>query len=110
VVKHKKRLENCGKKREFQNVEMGLIGPRKQLEVRPAEGQFNDGEKIGNLEVIPQAIWLIAKSLMNRNGQNAPSTLQCHLGLNFHPLETANAIADRFEKQFTPHDLCNDSE
>jgi hypothetical protein len=31
------------------------------------------------------------------------------LGKKFHPLEKANAIADCLEKQFTPHDLCEEN-
>jgi hypothetical protein len=31
------------------------------------------------------------------------------LGLKFLPLEKANAIADCLEKQFTPHDLCDEN-
>jgi hypothetical protein len=33
----------------------------------------------------------------------------CHswfLGLKYHPVDKANAVADFLENQFTPHDLC----
>jgi hypothetical protein len=49
--------------------------------------------KIGNCEVTPQAIWPIAKSLMNTDGQRAPPAIHGPSGLKFHPLEKANAIA-----------------
>jgi hypothetical protein len=32
-----------------------------------------------------------------------------YLGLNFHPLEKANAIADCLENQVAPHDLCDEN-
>jgi hypothetical protein len=31
------------------------------------------------------------------------------LGLKYHPLDKANAIADCLENQFTPHDLCEEN-
>jgi hypothetical protein len=39
------------------------------------------------------------------------ATLAIHdpLGLNFNPLENAEAIADCLENQFTPHDLCDEN-
>jgi hypothetical protein len=45
----------------------------------------------------------------NWDGTRAPTAIQCYLGLKFHPLERANAIADCLEEQFTPYDLCDDS-
>jgi hypothetical protein len=63
--------------------------------------------KIGNCEVTPQAIWPIAKSLMERDGPRAPTAIHGSPGLKFHPLEKANAIADCLENQFAPHDLCD---
>jgi hypothetical protein len=32
------------------------------------------------------------------------------LGLKYHPLEKANAIADCFKNQFTPNDLCDEND
>jgi hypothetical protein len=39
----------------------------------------------------------------------APIAVHGPLGLEYHPLETANAFADCLEKQFTPHDLCDET-
>jgi hypothetical protein len=61
--------------------------------------------KPANTEETPQAIWLIAKSLINRDGPRVPTAIHGPLGIKFHPLEKANAIADCLENQFTPHDL-----
>jgi hypothetical protein len=63
--------------------------------------------KIGNCELTPQAIWPIAKSLMNRDRPRAPTVIYGPTGLKFHPLEKANAIANCLENQFAPHDLCD---
>jgi hypothetical protein len=62
---------------------------------------------LANTEATPQAIWTIAKSIINRDGPRAPTAIHGPLGINFHPLEKANAIA--VEKQFTPHDLCEET-
>jgi hypothetical protein len=63
--------------------------------------------RIGNCEVTPHAIWPIAKSLMKRDGPKAPTAIHGLLGLKYHPLEKASAIADCLENQFTPNDLCD---
>jgi hypothetical protein len=65
--------------------------------------------KISNIEVTPQAIWPITKSLLKRNGPRASTAIQGPSGLNFHPSEKANAIADCLENQFTHHDLCDEN-
>jgi hypothetical protein len=41
--------------------------------------------KIGNAEVIPQAIWPIAKSLLKRDGPRAPTAIHGTSGFKFHP-------------------------
>jgi hypothetical protein len=64
---------------------------------------------LANTKVTPQAIWHIAKCLANRDGSRAPTTIQRPLGLNFHPQDKANAIADCLQNQFTPHDLCDEN-
>jgi hypothetical protein len=63
--------------------------------------------KIRKCEVTPQALWPIAKSLMNRDRPRAPTAIHGSSGLKFHPLEKANAIADCLENQFAPYDLCD---
>jgi hypothetical protein len=64
--------------------------------------------KIANSEVTPQGIWPIVKLLTNRDGPRKSFAIHGHLGIKFHPLEKANAIADCLEKQFT-HDLCEEN-
>jgi hypothetical protein len=59
--------------------------------------------------MLAQAIWPIAKSLANRDGPRAPTTIDGPLGLKFHPEDKANAIADCLENQFTPNDLCDEN-
>jgi hypothetical protein len=63
----------------------------------------NDGRALerwetntANPDVTPQAIFLIAKSLMKRDGTK--NQVQ------------ANAIADCLENQFTLHDLCDENQ
>jgi hypothetical protein len=46
---------------------------------------------------------------MKRDGAKEPTAIHGSLGLTFHPLEKANAIADCLENQLTPHDLCDES-
>jgi hypothetical protein len=58
---------------------------------------------LANTKVTPQAIWPIAKSLANRDGPRAPTTIHGPLGLKFHPQDKANVIADCLENQ--PHPM-----
>jgi hypothetical protein len=51
------------------------------------------GNKLANTELTPQAIWHIAKSLTNRDGPRAPTAIHGLLGLKYHPVAKANAIA-----------------
>jgi hypothetical protein len=62
--------------------------------------------KLTNIEVTPQAMWPITKSLANREGPRAPTAIHGPSGPKFQPVDKANAIADCLEKQFTPHKLC----
>jgi hypothetical protein len=61
--------------------------------------------RIRNCAVTPHAIWPIAKSIMKKDGPNAPTAIHGLLGLKYHPLEKAIAIADCLENLFTPNDL-----
>jgi hypothetical protein len=63
--------------------------------------------KVGIWEVISQALWPIAKTIMKRNGPKAPTDAHGPLGIIYHPNEKANMIADCLENQFTSHDLCD---
>jgi hypothetical protein len=63
--------------------------------------------KVGNCEVTPEALWSIAKSLMKREGQNAPIAVHDPLRITYHPNELINVIADCLEKQFASYDLCD---
>jgi hypothetical protein len=65
--------------------------------------------KTRNAEITPQAIGPITKSVIKRDGPRAPTAIHGASGLKFHPSDKANAIADRLEIQFTPHDLCDDN-
>jgi hypothetical protein len=65
--------------------------------------------RIGNCEVTPYAVWSIVKSLMKRDGPKAPTAIHGLLGLKYHPLQKANAIADCLENLFAPHDLCDEN-
>jgi hypothetical protein len=49
------------------------------------------------------------KSLTNRHGPRAPTAIHGLLGLKYHPVDKANAIADCLENRFTPHDLCDEN-
>jgi hypothetical protein len=64
---------------------------------------------IGDCEVTPQALGIIAKSLMKRDGPKAPTTIHGHLGITYQQNEKVNVIADCLENQFTSHDLCNEN-
>jgi hypothetical protein len=68
---------------------------------------LNSGKQHWQTQEIPQAIWPIAKSLTNRNGPRAPTAIHGLLGLKYHPVDKANAVADCLENQFTPRDLCD---
>jgi hypothetical protein len=61
--------------------------------------------KLANTELTPPPIWPIAKFLTNRDGPRAPTAIHGILGLNYHPVDKDNAIADCLENQFPPHDL-----
>jgi hypothetical protein len=64
--------------------------------------------RLANTEETPQAIGPIAKSLINRDGPRAPTAIRGALGLKYHPVDKANALADCLENLFTPHDLCDE--
>jgi hypothetical protein len=65
--------------------------------------------KLANTEVTPQAMWPIAKSLPNRDGQSAPTAIHGPSGPKFQSVDKANAIADCLGKQFTPQKLCDEN-
>jgi hypothetical protein len=53
--------------------------------------------KLTNTELTHQAIWPIAKSLTNRDGPRPPTAIHGLLGLKYHLVDKANAIADCLE-------------
>jgi hypothetical protein len=63
------------------------------------------GKKKVTLRVTPEDIWLIAKSLLKRDGPRTPTAIHGASGLKFHPSEKANATADCLEIQFTQQEL-----
>jgi hypothetical protein len=67
------------------------------------------GNTLSNTEETPQAIWPIAKSLINSDGPMEPTAIHGAPGHKFHPRDKANAIADCLENRFTPHDLCDEN-
>jgi hypothetical protein len=65
--------------------------------------------KLANTELTPPGIWPIAKSLTNRDRPRAPTAIHILLGLQYHPVDKTNAIADCLENQFTPQNLCEEN-
>jgi hypothetical protein len=65
--------------------------------------------KLANTELTLKAIWPVTKSLTYREGPRAPTDSHGLLGLKYHRLDKANAIADCLENQFTPHDQCDEN-
>jgi hypothetical protein len=59
--------------------------------------------KMGNCEVTPQAMWPMAKAMLNRDAPKAPTVIHGYSGLKFLPLEKVNAIADSLEIRRTQH-------
>jgi hypothetical protein len=53
--------------------------------------------KLANTELTPPAIWPIAKPLTNRDEPRAPTPIHGLLGLKYHPVDKAIAIADCLE-------------
>jgi hypothetical protein len=66
--------------------------------------------RLANTEETPQAIWPISKSLRNGDEPRASTDIHGALGLKYHPVDKANAIADCLENLFTPHDLCDEKQ
>jgi hypothetical protein len=50
--------------------------------------------ELASNELTFPAIWPIAKSLTNRDGPRAPTAIYGLLGLKYHPVDKAKAIAD----------------
>jgi hypothetical protein len=63
---------------------------------------------MGNCVVTLQAIWPMARALLNRNAPKAPTAVHGYSGLKFLPYDKANAIADCLENRLTHHDLCDE--
>jgi len=63
---------------------------------------------MGNSDVTPQAIWPIARALLNRSAPKAPTVIHAYYGLKLLTYDKANAIADCLENRFTHHDLCDE--
>jgi hypothetical protein len=110
VLKYKERMRKLwqetkdpGCKKEFNWISKSIrrMTRKKALERWEA--------KLANIELAPQAIWPIAKSLTNRDGPRAPTAIHDLLGLKCRPADKANEIANCLENQFTPHDLCEEN-
>jgi hypothetical protein len=50
------------------------------------------GGNIGNCEVTPQAMWPVAKSLMNKDREKVQPIVNGFLGTTYHQNEKANVI------------------
>jgi len=61
--------------------------------------------EVGNCEVMPQAFWLILRSLLKWDGAQAPTAIHGPLGLKYHVLENANTFTNCLQNQFTLHGL-----
>jgi hypothetical protein len=92
-LKHKKRLRALWEDKRDPERKRVVNGLSKTIRRKTCKRALNDGKQK----------WLTLKSLKNKDGPRAPTTIHCPLGLKFHPLEKANAISDCLEKQFTPH-------
>jgi hypothetical protein len=49
--------------------------------------------EVGNCAVTPHALWLIAKSLMKRDGPTAPTAVHGPLGITYHSNKKPNVIS-----------------
>jgi hypothetical protein len=78
----------------------------RQMTRRKALGRWET--KVCICEFIPQALWPIAKSLMERGGPKAPTVVHRTLEVTNHPNEKANVIADCLGNQFTSHARCDE--
>jgi hypothetical protein len=66
--------------------------------------------KISNTDVTPQAIWTIAKFLLNRDGPYYMDyTLHGPSGLKLYSSQKAKTIADSSRIQLTPRNLCDEN-
>jgi hypothetical protein len=63
--------------------------------------------RIGKCEVTPQALSPIAKSRVKRDEPKGTTAIHGPLGVKYHPLDEADAVADCLYDQFTLHDLCD---
>jgi hypothetical protein len=65
--------------------------------------------KVENSEVIPQALWPIANSLIKGDGPRVPTAIRSALCITYYPNEKTNATANCVENQFTSVDLCDEN-
>jgi hypothetical protein len=93
---HETRVTECKTAVNWVSKSIRSLARRKALE------QWKT--RIPNTDAIAQAIWIIAKSLINRDGPRAPAAIHGTLGLKFHPIDTTKGTADCLENQFTQHD------
>jgi hypothetical protein len=59
--------------------------------------------KLANTGLTPPEILTIAKSLTNMDRTRPPTAIHGLLGLNYHPVDKTNEIADFLENQYAPH-------
>jgi hypothetical protein len=61
--------------------------------------------KAGNCEVMSQALWPIAKSLMKRGEPKAPTAIHGPSGITYQPNKKKQCDCGLFGKPLTSHDL-----
>jgi hypothetical protein len=110
LLKHNQRLRKLWRETRDPTCKMAVNWVTKTIRRMTRRKALEWWERrVGNCEVTSQGIWPVAKSLMKRDGPNAPTAIHGLLGLKYHSLERANAIAGCLENQFTPHDLCDEN-
>jgi hypothetical protein len=110
LLKHKRRLEKLWQETRDPACKTAVNLVTKSVKRMACKKALERWEtKIGNTEVTPQAIWLIAKSLLKRDGPRAPTAVNGISGLVFHPPKKAKTITDCLENQFTHHNLCDEN-
>jgi hypothetical protein len=110
LLKHKQRLWKLWKITRDPACKRGLNWVSRTIKRMTHRKALERWEtKVGNCEVTLQALWPIVKSLMERVGPKAPTTIHGPLGITYQPNEKVNVIADCLENQFTSHDPCDEN-
>jgi hypothetical protein len=110
LLKYKKRMRKLWQETRDPGCKKTVIWVSKSIRRMTRKKALERWEtKLANTELTPPAIWLITKSLTNRVRPRAPTAIHGLLGLNYNPVDKANATADYLENQFTSHNLCEEN-